>query len=111
MVENFRQLFKSIQLKHFLLQFSVLMDKPYATYAKHLEDLIAKYNSARYNATTIYADPEYSGMQHLLLPTQLNICNMGDHIPEAESNNRTIAEQFRAAFHQSPFSAMPKVMT
>ena len=63
------------------------MDKSYETYAKLLQNLIAKYNNAGYTVTTIYADPEYSGMQHLLLPTQLNICNSGDHIPEAERNN------------------------
>ena len=40
----------------------------------------------------------------------LNYTNAGDHVPEAERNNRTIKERFRTAFHRLPFKAMPRIM-
>ena len=32
----------------------------------------------------------------------------GDHVPEAERNNRTIKERVRATFHRLPYKALPK---
>ena len=44
------------------------------------------------------------------LNIDINYANAGDHVPEAERNNRTIKERFRAAFHRLPFKAMPRIM-
>jgi hypothetical protein len=90
---------------------TTLMDTKYDTYMKHLRSLIFKYKQAGFIVTTIFADSEYSGLDGRLGPIKLNLCNAGDHVPEAERNDQTISERFWVAFHHLPFTAIPKVMT
>jgi len=44
------------------------------------------------------------------LNINMNYANPGDHVPEAERNNRIIMGRIRAAFHRLPYKAMPKIM-
>lgn len=37
------------------------------------------------------------------LDVDMNYANAFDHVPEAERNNRTIKDRFRAAYHRLPF--------
>jgi hypothetical protein len=41
---------------------------------------------------------------------QMNCTAKGEHVPEAERNNRTIGERIRATYHNLPCKAMPRVM-
>jgi len=41
----------------------------------------------------------------------MNFTNAQDHEPKAEHNNRTIKEAFQTAFHGTPHSRMPRLMT
>lgn len=36
--------------------------------------------------------------------------NLGDHVPEAENNNRTVKERVRATFHMLPSKAISQIM-
>ena len=40
----------------------------------------------------------------------MNYTGTNEYVPEAERNNRTIAERIRVAYHHLPFKTMPKVM-
>ncbi|WP_427962016.1 hypothetical protein [Acidithiobacillus sp.] len=40
----------------------------------------------------------------------MNYTTTDEHVPEAERNNRTIAERIRFAYHNLPYKALPKVM-
>ena len=44
------------------------------------------------------------------LSVKMNYTATGEHVPEAERNNRTIGERIRTAYHSLPYSAMPKLM-
>jgi hypothetical protein len=44
------------------------------------------------------------------LDVDMNYTATDEHVPEAERNNRTIAERIRAAYHNLPYRVIPKVM-
>jgi hypothetical protein len=77
-------------------------------------DLIFRhYNNAGYNITTILCDQEFKPIMDLVndeLGVAMNYTTTDEHVPEAERNNRTIAERIRCAYHNLPYKAMPKVM-
>ena len=71
------------------------------------------YNKGDLFIQLIHCDGEY---KQLIEPDQdklnatMNFASPGDHVPEAERNNRTIKERIRAPFHRLPYKAMPRVM-
>ena len=44
------------------------------------------------------------------LDAKMNYTTTDDHVPEAECNNRVIAEHIRATYHKLPYQALPKIM-
>ena len=44
------------------------------------------------------------------LNINMNFTNAGDHVPEADRNNRTIEERIRVAYHHLPYKVLPRVM-
>jgi hypothetical protein len=44
------------------------------------------------------------------LDVTMNYTATDEHIPEAERNNRTIAERIRATYHNLPYKAMPIII-
>ena len=85
----------------------------YAENYRALDMILRKYNSAGFIIRRILCDQEYKGMMDQVkdnLDIDMNYTNTDDHVPEAECNNRTIEERIRAAFHQLPYKAIPKIM-
>jgi hypothetical protein len=41
---------------------------------------------------------------------EMNYTSKGEHVPEAERNNRTIGERVRANYHNLPYKAIPRIM-
>jgi hypothetical protein len=44
------------------------------------------------------------------LDIEMNYTSKGEHVPEAERNNRTIGERIRATYHNLPYKAIPRIM-
>jgi hypothetical protein len=44
------------------------------------------------------------------LNVEMNYTTKGEHVPEAERNNRTIGERIRATYHNLPYKAIPRIM-
>ena len=71
-------------------------------YLRALQFIMRHYNKGGFFIQLIHCDGEY---KQLIEPVQdklnatMNFANPGDHVPEAERNNRTIKERIRAAFH------------
>ena len=40
----------------------------------------------------------------------MNYTNAGDHVPEAERNNRALQERVQTTYHRLPYRAIPKTM-
>ena len=82
-------------------------------YLRGLQLLVQHYKKGGFIVKRINCDMEFKPIMdvvHEKLNIMINYANAGDHVPEAERNNRTIKERFRAAFHRMPFKAMPRIM-
>ena len=44
------------------------------------------------------------------LDVQMIFANVGEHVPQAERNNRFLGERFQACYHNLPYKAIPRVM-
>ena len=44
------------------------------------------------------------------LNVKINYASTGEHVPEAERNNRTIKDQVQTTYHQLPYKRIPKVL-
>jgi hypothetical protein len=61
----------------------------------------------------IRADNEFRGMLEPIqdnLDVNIELANVGNHVPQAERNNRFLGERFRACYHNLPFKAIPWTM-
>ena len=62
---------------------------------------------------TIRADNEFGVLIEPIqdeLDVAIELANAGDHVPQAERNNRFLGERFRACYHNLPYKAIPRVM-
>ena len=78
-----------------------------------LDVVFRRYNEAGFAITTVHCDQEFKNLMDEVfdeLDIVMNYTTTGDHVPEAERNNRTLKERIRAAFHNSPFRSMPRLM-
>ena len=92
---------------------TALVSRSHSHYMQAIKIVVRRYNDANIKISVIHGDGEYRAMfdeiKHHFAIT-FNCANPGDHVPEAERNNRTIAERFRANFHRLPFTALPSLM-
>jgi hypothetical protein len=80
---------------------------------KGLDKVLRKYNSTGYTVTKIFCDQEFKPLMDDIkddLDIDMNYTVTDEHVPEAERNNWTIAEQIRCVYHRLPYNTMPKVM-
>ncbi|MGC9176795.1 MAG: hypothetical protein ACP5F1_06960, partial [Thermoplasmata archaeon] len=78
-----------------------------------LDKIICRYNDAGHIIKTIYCDQEFKPLMNQgkdELDVCMNYTTTDEHVPEAERNNRTIAERIRCAYHNLPYKAIPKLM-
>ena len=71
-------------------------------YIRGLKAILRHYNKGGFFVHQINCDGEYTSIMDEVkdkLNITMNYANPGDHVPEAERNNRTIKERIRAAFH------------
>ena len=85
-----------------------------SAYQDAISALIREYNKAGFLVRDLLCDNEYLPLKEWLESRisglRMNCCNAGDHVPEAERNNRVIKERVRIAFHVLPFKILPRVM-
>ena len=74
-----------------------------ATILTSLRQVMHIYLYRGFNITHIHADNGFRGLVNALLPTVLNICSAGEHVPEIERANRTLKERLRAIVHGLPY--------
>jgi hypothetical protein len=80
---------------------------------RSLDVVLRDYNKAEYFIKILRGDHEFGPLLEDLeddLDIELDIVPQGDHVPEAERNNRTIGERIRAGYHRLPYKCIPKVM-
>jgi hypothetical protein len=71
------------------------------------------YENAGFRIKRIHCDQEFRNMMERVsteFDITMNYATAGEHVPEAERNNRTIQERIRATYHNLPYAMIPKVM-
>jgi hypothetical protein len=69
--------------------------------------------NAGYSIKTVRCDPEFKPIMDDVkdvLKIDMDYVATKNHVPEAERNNRTIAERVRTAYHRLPYANIPKLM-
>jgi len=82
-------------------------------YLRGLRAILRHYSKGGFFVHQINCDVKYKAIMDVVtdqLNIKMNYAKPGDHVPEAERNNRTIKERIRAAFHQLLYKALPKIM-
>jgi len=75
-----------------------------------LDKFLRHYNKAGFRIRQIRCDQEFQKNMDAIkdnLDIDMDYPPKGDHVPEAERNNRTIAERIRSNLHNLPFRAIP----
>jgi hypothetical protein len=78
-----------------------------------LDVILRAYNRRGYRIKTINCDGEFCTMMDEVndeLHIDMNYASRGEHVPEAERNNRTIGERIRSTYHNLPYKVIPKIM-
>ena len=78
-----------------------------------LDVILRAFNKRGYNIKTIHCDGEFRTLMNEVndnLDIEMNYTSRGEHVPEAERNNRTIGERIRGTYHNLPYKAMPRIM-
>jgi hypothetical protein len=78
-----------------------------------LDVILRVYNKRGYRIATINCDGEFRTLMDKVndkLDIKMNYTSRGEHVPEAERNNRTIGVCIRATYHNLPYKVIPKIM-
>jgi hypothetical protein len=76
--------------------------------------VVRQYDIAGFKIVSIHVDGEFRPVFEDVrqeLKALLNFTDAGEHVPEAENNNRTIKERVRAAYHNMPYHVVPHLVT
>ena len=71
------------------------------------------YNKAGFMITDINYYDEFKTMVDEVndkLNIPMKYTSKGEHVPEAERNNRTIGERIRETYHNIPYKIIPRIM-
>jgi hypothetical protein len=79
-----------------------------------MNEVIKVHNQAGLHVSVVYANQEFepllSELKNENLIDDYNLAPAGEHVPQAERNNRTIQERMRSVFHSLPFQAILSIM-
>jgi hypothetical protein len=78
-----------------------------------ITEVLRHYQAAKHSVKYIFGDGEFrpiKGELHDKFKIKVNVCNAGDHVPEAERNNRAIGERVRAQYHLLPYKTPPRIL-
>jgi len=78
-----------------------------------IDSIVRLYHNAGFGIKYINCDQEFRPMMETIANEHnitMNYATAGEHVPEAERNNRTIQERIRATYHNLPYAIIPKTM-
>ena len=71
-----------------------------------IDAILRNYNQAGFSIKQIFCDQEFEELMEQVndeLDIKMDYTSSGEHVPEAERNNRTIGERMRAIYHNLPY--------
>jgi len=78
-----------------------------------LDKMLQFYNQHGFYVKEIRADNEFRSILEPIqdnLDIPMNFSNSGEHVPQAERNNRFLGERIRTCYHNLPYNAIPRLM-
>ena len=90
-----------------------LKNREAGTLYNGIDKILQGYNKAGFTIAIIRCDNEFRVLMDAVkdeLDIEMQYAPQGNHIPEAERNNRTIGKRIRAGYHRLPYQIIPKVM-
>ena len=79
-----------------------------------IDEIFRIYNHADFSIRAIYCDREFRPLFEGIkddLGIHMNYTSAGEHEPVSERNNQHIKSLVQTQFHQTPYKAIPKLMT
>ena len=90
-----------------------LPNKKVQTYRSVLDKTLHIYNKAHLHVKRIFTDNEFQPIMDDMqdeLGITMNYAVAGEHIPEAERNNRTLKERYCSSLHALPYDYVTRTM-
>jgi hypothetical protein len=78
-----------------------------------IQSIVRLYANEGFRINRIHCDQEFRNMMERVFDEfsiEMNYATAGEHVPEAERNNRTVQERIRATIDNLPYVMIPKVM-
>ena len=78
-----------------------------------IKNVVKVYQEAGFVVARIHADNEFKPLLDEIkneIDSKLYVANPGEHVPEAENNNKVQKERIRTCFHRLPYKTMPSLM-
>ena len=90
-----------------------LEDRTSESFYTAIDKVLCHINNAGFLVSQIHCDGEFKSLMDEIkdeLNVDMNYTSRNEHVPEAERNNRTIAERIRAIYNLLPYKTIPKIM-
>ena len=68
------------------------------------------YNARGFRITEVHADKEFEKVQNDVLPANMRICGVDDHVPEIERSVQTQKNENRSVCQAMPYRCIPRIM-
>ena len=78
-----------------------------------IDKILRNYNKAGCKVKTTNCNREFKEFMDPIqddLDVEMNYTAMGEHVPKAKRNNRTIGERIQVAYYNMPYMKIPRVM-
>ena len=86
------------------------VDRSMKEFYRAIDVFTRKYNESGCTITKIRCDQEFAPLMDPVcdeMNIKMDYPPTGDHVPEAERNNRVLEERIRIQYHRIPFTKMP----
>ena len=82
-------------------------------YYKQLDKILRVYHNGGYKVETLHCDGKYKSMMDPVsdgMNVKMAYSNPGDHVPQAERNNRTVKNTVRTTLHRTGYGTIARQM-
>ena len=92
---------------------NIMVNKKKGNINNEISKVIKMYSSRGFYISDIFGDNEFNidDIKTSVLPSKLQICASGEHVPKIERSIRTIKERARTMCHSLRYNCFPNIMS
>ena len=90
-----------------------MADRSVPSFYDALDCITRMYNLRGFEIRKMHCNQKFRSVMDLVcdeMDLKMNYAPSGDHVPEAERNNRVLQERIRIQYHRLPFTKLPREM-